>query len=250
MDTDRLWRSIDDPRRATAIGIAVVLLVAVPFVALAPDEPPYPEKPGTFTNESAVEYVSAYERATVYRSRDPPDGVDLHLDCPAALDRATEEGYYVTVTCWGSSSGSDGSGFGTPRSFYLVNETSTTRIETEDGRNGPGGEATGTFYLTNFDRRTHSIHVEIRPADGEDDDPAFDHTNRLRERSGIGESHLVEPGRYVVVATLESNERAAFEWNVTDDVADRSVPAFYVTPGGELIVRPVPEPSSDSPVGW
>lgn len=251
MPSEPFWKFIESRWGVAVLGVFVLLLIPA-ISAILPAEPPkeYPEKPDRLTEENVVDYVSTNERAAVYRSRDPPEGVDLHLDCPTALDRVAEEGYYLTVRCWGSSPASDGSTFVEDRSFYLVDETSTTRIQTEDGPYEAGAEATGTFYLLNFGRQNYSTRIEVRPADGRNSSSVFDHTYHVTELSGIGQSPVVPPGRYVIVATEGTGEQRAFDWNLTEEPAGPTVPAFYVTPDGEVVVRPLPEPSPDSKSMW
>ena len=252
MSRDGVWSIVD--RRWFLPSLGVLLLLAFPLLSVvAPAPPPeaLPEKPGTLTAENVVGYVGDYEHAEVYRARDPPEDRDFHLDCPAALDRQMERAFYVVARCTGGFTEPDGSSgsFGGSWSFYLIDETSTIRIPTEGGAvtdASPG--ATGAFYVANFDDGDHAVGVEVRSADAGDGEATLDRRYDVGAGEGLSRSHVATPGEYVLIASLEDGTTARYAWNLSADLAARRTPAIYVTPGGDLVVRPVPEPEPPKPM--
>lgn len=248
MDSERLWKYIENTRIVVAFSVVLFIILAVGVMYLTPAVPPqeHPDKPDNLTKEKVLDIVSNYERAEVYRAYDPDENTEFHVECPSVVDRVTDRGYYVITSCNGGFNAPDGrSGhFGTGSRFYLVNETATIRVPTEDKRRDNytnTGSFRGTFYIANFDNRDYSINVRVENMTSES--RALNQSYEVQEKRGIGQSHAAPPGQYTLIATTEDGKKMRYKWEITSDVTTRRSPAIYITPTGELLIRPIPESS-------
>lgn len=241
MSGNRVWRYVENTRFLLSISAVLFFVLVLGFVYLTPAVPPreHPEKPDDLTTNNVNEYVSAYERAEIYRARDPSKNEDFHVDCTSAVDRVTEDGYYVVTSCNGGFSGPGGrSGhFGTGHRFYVVNDTATVRVRPEYDRLADSSvQGLGTFYAVNFDTHEHPLRVRIvNMTTGEE---VFRQNYTLQNRSGIY-SDRAPAGEYILVVTSEQGETVRYEWSVTSKYAVQL--SIQITPTGELVIRQVPE---------
>lgn len=246
MNYDRLWEYVENTRLIIGVAAIALIFLGVGMVYLMPAVPEHPEKPDQLTKDNVIEYVSGYERAEVYQARDPAEDTDFHIDCTSALDRVTDRGHYVTTICHGGFTNTEGGSghFTTDRSFYLINETATIRVPTEDQKlknQTNTGSFRGTFYIANFDNRDYSIRVRVENVTT--DTVALNQSYEVREKRGIGQSHVAPPEQYIITVSKNEREEVRYKWNITSDAVTRHSPAIYITSTGKLLIRPIPESS-------
>lgn len=238
MNSDRLWKHVENKQVVIGVSVVVLIALAVGFIYLTPAVPDRPERPEKLTNETVQEYVTGYERAEVFRDRNPDGRGDFTLECSTRILRATQRGYYAVSRCHGSSVAT----FVTGGSFYLINETTTIRVPTHDQKRidqTNTGSFRGIFYIANFDNRDYSITVRVENMTNSR--VALNQSYMVQAKEGIGQSHVAPPGQYVIIATSDRGDEIRYEWDISSDTAARRTLAIYLTPKGQLLIQPIPE---------
>lgn len=261
--------------RLASVCLAVLVLGAGCLSGLQPDAspdgtaspdsssdesvPPFPEKPANLSQGAAIEYATAYERATKYREVHAP-GAEVALTCDATLDEATANGYYVVAACGGSVTFSDGShGDIAPADHaYFVNESETIRIDATYLRNfthedvytstnesenlrRPAGLSHWGFEVLNFDDADHTVTVEVTYLNETASPRIFSQSYSVGAHDGVVQPGVTaRKGTYVVSVRLETGETATYRWRLSESRADRV--AIVITTEGAVEARPSPKP--------
>lgn len=246
------------------LGAGCVSAPSSPATTSTPESPasapPLPDRPANLSADAVVDYVTAYERATVYRDVASP-GAEVTLHCGATIDEATADGYYAVAACGGSVTHTNGQhGDIAPTDHaYFVDETETVRIEapplreyrqadvyaaTNESENlrGPAGLSPRGFEILNFDDADHTISVNVTYLNATPSRRIFSQSYTVDGHAGGTHSGVTARlGVYEVRVRVDAGEPITYRWRLTEDRATRV--AIVVTPDGAVEIRPSAEPT-------
>lgn len=219
-----------------------------------------PEKPVPLTEEAARTYVENRLSTRMYNGIIGPDTYEASASCSAVSSSEMASGYVVSLYCESHYTFYDGdavtAGDGAVTAAYFVNDSVAERIETEslDGRSEAaiyaaendsenlGGSAALRpvgFVIRSVDDANHTVGVRITYANASPPADVFDRSYRVSGYSGVEQPDVTaRKGTYTVTVTVSNGNTATYRWRLSDARDDRL--GIYVTPGGEVTIRPSP----------